>query len=297
MESDDAVMALMGKHIAEGKVPPISFYGQHRLGSFLAHCFALLSLVLGFSIPILRACALLFFLGFIVVQFFLLQRIFSATFASWGCLFLSLPLGDLMKISLDLAAGFSLVLFLGSLIVSLAYMIYFNQRDDLIPGLAFSMGLAFWSHQMTIPFSTLAAFFIFLRYRFRIKKYISVLVPLIMGTFPFLLYEIMTGFATSNILFSGKKLAINPTKFSWTFETAGYMLSSLKGASSILWLVPVLIGVALPIYFSLKKRKFLPENVYALFLTGGKTSCIQPDLVPPCKSRMNGVEFVRLCLH
>lgn len=172
IDSDDAVMALMGKHIADGKVPPVSFYGQHRLGSLLAHGFALLTLLFGFSLPILRICALLFFLGFLVVQFSLLKKIFSAEFATWAYLFLSLPLGDLMKISLDLAAGFSLMLFLGSLIIYLTYLVYYSRRDDLLPYLAFTMGLAFWSHQMTIPFSALAAFFIFLRHKFRVKAYI-----------------------------------------------------------------------------------------------------------------------------
>lgn len=266
IDSDDAVMALMGKHIADGKVPPVSFYGQHRLGSLLAHGFALLSLLFGFSIPILRACVLLFFLGFLVVQFLLLKRIFSAEFASLGCLFLSLPLGDLVKISLDLAAGFSLMLFLGSLIIYLTYLVYYDHRDDLIPFLAFTMGLAFWSHQMTIPFSAVAAFYIFLRHKFRIKEYISVAAFFIVGAFPFILYEIMTGFATSKILFSGEKFAMNPTKFSWTVKTTGYMMSSLYSISSVLWLVPIIIGVAFPIYASLKRRRLLADNVYALFL-------------------------------
>jgi hypothetical protein len=214
----------------------------------------------------LRACALLFFLGFLVVQFSLLKRIFSAEFASLACLFLSLPLGNLLNISLDLSAGFSLMLFLGSLIIYLTYIAYYNQRDDLFPFLAFTMGLAFWSHQMTIPFSSVAALFIFLRYKFRIKKYISVVALFIVGAFPFFLYEIMTGFATSNILFSGEKFALNTSKLSWTIKTTGYMISSVYNQSSVLWLAPVFFGVAYPIYASLKKRKLLADNIYALFL-------------------------------
>ena len=76
IDSDDAVMALMAKHIDDGRVPPVNFYGQHRLGSLLAHFFALLSLLFGFSIPILRACSLFFFLCFLVVQFFLARSDF-----------------------------------------------------------------------------------------------------------------------------------------------------------------------------------------------------------------------------
>jgi hypothetical protein len=266
MDSDDAVMALMGKHIADGEVPPVSFYGQHRLGSLLAHGFALLSLLFGFSIPILRVCALLFFLGFLVIQFSLLKRIFSIEFAFLVCLFLSLPLGDLMKISLDLAAGFSFMLFLGSLIIYLTYMVFYKERDHLIPFLAFTMGLAFWSHQMTIPFSLVAALFIFLRYKFRIKEYMPFGALFIVGAFPFFLYEIMTGFATSNILFSGEKFVMNPTKFSWTVKSTGYMMSSLYNISGVLLLIPILIGVAFTIFVSLKRRKLLADNMYALFL-------------------------------
>jgi len=86
------------------------------------------------------------------------------------------------------------------------------------------------------------------------------------GAFPFFLYEIMTGFATSNVLFSGEKFAMNPTKFSWTVETTSYMMSSLYSISSVLWLVPIFIGVAFPIYASLKRRRLLADNLYVLFL-------------------------------
>lgn len=76
----------------------------------------------------------------------------------------------------------------------------------------------------------------------------------------------MTGFATSNILFSGEKFAMNPAKFSWTAETTGYMISSVGSPSGVIWLVPVSIGVVISTYLSLKKKRFLADNMYFLFL-------------------------------
>jgi len=265
IDSDDAVMALMGKHIADGKVPPVSYYGQHRLGSLLSHFLALSIVLFGYSVSLLRFCSLVFFLGFICIQFLLLRRIFSHQVAAIGCLTLSLPIGHLIKISLDLAAGFSIVLFLGSLIIYLAYLIYYHGRDELTLALSFIMGLAFWSHQMSISFIATAVLFLFFKHRFHIHKYLPMVFFFVVGSFPFMLYEIFTKFATSSILFSGEKFSMSYEKINWFIKTIGHMLSSRYGLSNVLLFLLILFGIAIPIYSSLKNRKFLSSNVYTLF--------------------------------
>ncbi|MHA1725156.1 MAG: hypothetical protein ACTSXH_10000 [Promethearchaeota archaeon] len=151
----------MGKHISEGKTPPVSFYGQHRLGSLLAHFYALMFKLFGYSILVAKLSSLFFYLGFILIQFLLIQRITDKELAVFGCIFLSLPIGDLIKISLDSAAGFSLMLFLGSLIIYITYLIYFKNKLNLLPTLGFLMGLSFWSHQINIFFIITSLIFFF----------------------------------------------------------------------------------------------------------------------------------------
>ena len=47
MTSDHAVPLLMGKHISEGKLPPIYYYGQFYMGSLSEHFYALLFFLFG----------------------------------------------------------------------------------------------------------------------------------------------------------------------------------------------------------------------------------------------------------
>ena len=76
MNSDDGIAALMGKHISDGRLPPICFYGQQYMGSFPSHVYALFFKVFGYSIFVLKLATLLGFLGFIALIFLLLS-IFS----------------------------------------------------------------------------------------------------------------------------------------------------------------------------------------------------------------------------
>jgi len=81
MTSDDAVPALMGKHIAEGKTPPVCYYGGLYLGSLSSHYYALAFKVFGYSVFVLKCATLLVFLGFMVVQFVFLKAVFSFSLA------------------------------------------------------------------------------------------------------------------------------------------------------------------------------------------------------------------------
>ena len=90
----------MGKHIAEGKMPPICFYGQNYVGSLASHAYALFFLVFGYSIPALKIATLSFYLGFIVIQFLLLKDVFSFPFAFVYVPLLRLPFGQLLLVSI-----------------------------------------------------------------------------------------------------------------------------------------------------------------------------------------------------
>ncbi len=266
INSDDAVMILMGKHISEGKTPPVSFYGQHRLGSLLAHFYALMFKLFGYSILVAKLSSLFFYLGFILIQFLLIQRITDKELAVFGCIFLSLPIGDLIKISLDSAAGFSLMLFLGSLIIYITYLIYFKNKLNLLPTLGFLMGLSFWSHQINIFFIITSLIFLFLKFRFiNIKKYLLTAMYFALGCFPLILYEIFTNFATFSIIFSGEKFALNWIKFEWFFKKLGYLifLNSEFEFLSVILLVLSFMFIAI---YSIKNKNFLPLNFYSVFL-------------------------------
>jgi hypothetical protein len=143
MNSDDAIMALMGKHISEGKTPPICFYGQRYMGSLSSHYYALFFRLFGYSILILKCATLLIFLAFMAVNFFFLKNVFSYPFAAIVTIFFSLPFPVLVRASLDNTSAFPLVFLLGTLVIYLSYLISFKGRKEWLPCLGFLMGMAF----------------------------------------------------------------------------------------------------------------------------------------------------------
>src|SRR5574344_689667 len=67
LDSDEAIVGLMAKHINEGKTSPIFYYGQHYLGSLEAYAVAGLFKFFGFSAIALKAVPLIFSLIFVVL--------------------------------------------------------------------------------------------------------------------------------------------------------------------------------------------------------------------------------------
>ena len=207
VDSDDVIPILVGKHISEGKLPPVYHYGQQYLGTFPYHIYALMFKIFGYSILIVLLVSLIFYLAFITTQFILFKEVFSSSNLSFIlCLFYCLPIGHLLAVSFHVGISFSLVLFLSSLTIYLSFLIYKKNREDLIPILGFCLGLLFWIHPETIVFAISSFIIVALKFRFKLKKYIHLLIYSLIGGFPFILSEIGRKFASLEYLFSGRKV-------------------------------------------------------------------------------------------
>jgi len=194
MTSDDAIPALMGKHIAEGKVPPVCFYGQLYMGSLSSHFFALVFKIFGYSMLALKSATLVFFLAFMAVQFLLLKEAFSLYFALAVTFFYSLPFPQLITASLDNTSAYPLVLLLGASLLYLSYRIAHRGQENLLPALGFLAGLAFWTHQITAAFILTSLLYLLFRMKFRIKTWALLLYSGALGFLPQLLIEVMNRF-------------------------------------------------------------------------------------------------------
>ena len=205
MTSDDAVPALMGKHIAEGKTPPVCFYGQLYMGSLSSHYYALAFKVFGYSIFVLKCATLLVFLAFMAVQFVFLKEVFSFSLALAVSVFYSLPISPLVKAGLDNTSAFALVLLLGSLLLYLSYLIRARSRENLLPVLGLMMGLAFWTHQITAAFIVTSLLLLVVQLRWQFRKYAVVAYWAFLGFLPQLLVEFFSGFNLIPFLMHGER--------------------------------------------------------------------------------------------
>jgi len=265
MSSDDAIPALMGKHISEGKLPPVYYYGQLYMGSFSEHIFALMFAIFGYSIFLLKFTTLLFFLAFIATQFIFMKEIFSFRFSFIVSLFYSLPIGHMIPVTFDNTGAFPLVLFLGSCILYISYLIYWKNNENLIPLLGFLMGISFWTHQITVCFIMTSFAILLFKFKLRLKKYLRLFFFFLIGCLPLLMVEIYEKFLLLKFLIPGKIELALWEKLKTTIRLTLSLVSLETHPSSIFFLAFILLGFLTLLYFSIRKKKLLPQGMYSIF--------------------------------
>ncbi len=266
MNSDQAISALMAKHITEGQVPPINYYGQQYMGSLGSHIYALVFRVFGYSILTAEAVSLLFYLAFVVIQFLFFKDIFSTAWAAVLSLFYSLPLWHLIVISFDSSNPFALVLFLQAAILYTAYAIAYRNKDRFWPLLGFLMGLSFWTHQITAAAILTGLLVVAFKTRFSIKRYGQLLFYGVAGGFPLLLNEILNKFQILRFLLREDNTSEQGEKLKATLDMVRSLLFYEGRPARSFFLFFLLAGMASFVYLSFRKRENAPGIIFLLFL-------------------------------
>lgn len=254
MDSDEAIPALMGKHIAEGGRPPLYFYGAFFQGSLPQHYTAVFFKLFGYSVFLAKLSALLAFGAFLVVQFFLLKKAFSFGVACLAGLFYVLPWHELVRTSLDLASGFPVVLFLGSLAFYLTAGIVFEDKAKRLAVLGFVLGLAFWSHQISIIFCVTVAPFLIYKFRLRLKSYLELGVYFLIGSFPLLVNEFARSFPIVRVFFLGQAGSTGGHKLRHARRFLLALFSSGPPAASLIYLGVIAAGFLSIILLVVRKK-------------------------------------------
>jgi len=266
MTSDHAVPALMGKHISEGKLPPVYYYGQFYMGSLSEHFFALVFFLFGYSVFALKLSTLLFFLAFITVQFIFLEEVFGFDFSLCVCLFYCLPIGHLITVSFDNTSAYPLVLFLGSLLLYLSYRVAYKNEVQLLPWVGFLMGLSFWTHQISFAFIVTSFAFLAVKFRLKVRKYFSLTVFAAIGCLPALILEVIEGFPLIRFLSpDGSKIFLAER----VDRAVRFILSLLflkESPQNAILLIPIALGLGIPVFFAIKTKKVPPEGIFSFFL-------------------------------
>jgi len=264
MTSDGAVPALMGKHIAEGQTPPVCYYGQLYMGSLCSHYYALAFKVFGYSIFVLEWATLLIYLGFMAVQFVFVKEVFSFPLALAVGFFYSLPLSPLVVAGLDNTSAFALVLLLGSLLLYLSYRIGFRSRENLLPALGLTIGLAFWTHQITMAFIVTSLLILVSKLRWQPWKYARLAYWAFLGFLPQLLVEVFFGFRLIPFLMSGKRV-VSWGKAKAALDFTSGLLSPDSPRAGYVFVGLALTGAVSVVAMALKKKASRPRVVFVLF--------------------------------
>jgi 4-amino-4-deoxy-L-arabinose transferase-like glycosyltransferase len=265
MNSDDSIAALMGKHISEGRMPPICFYGQQYMGSFPSHVYALFFKVFGYSIFVLKLATLLAYLGFIALIFLLFADLFEVAPAAVMTAFFILPIGHLVLISLDNSSGFGFVLFFEAAILWGARRAVATGSARVLPPLGFVMGLAFWTNQAAATVILTAVLYLVWKLRRRWTALFTLAGFAALGALPLVYQEISNRFQIFYFLFGGEKGGLFREKLA---ETAKLFQSLLSPDGRIpLWAIGLLMlaGFAALAVRAIRSKGKDPVSLIVLF--------------------------------
>jgi hypothetical protein len=265
--SDDAVALLISKHIAEGRLPPIYHYGQDYLGTLPHHLYALVFQFSGPSVLALAIAYFLFYLGFIVIQYYLFKEIgASPKVSALLALFYCLPIGELLGASFSFGVHIAIYLFLGSLCLYLSLRVYKYDKKNTLPVIGFLLGLAFWTHPIVLTYGLCSAILIAWRYRAQIKRYLTLMAFFLVGFFPTILSEIDNNFGTVRFLFSGQNDSARLVdRIRVVFQEILHLLTPGINLWSWLFLAFLGLGMLAILATCLHKKKVHPEIIFVAF--------------------------------
>jgi 4-amino-4-deoxy-L-arabinose transferase-like glycosyltransferase len=152
--ADEAVVALMAKHILQGE-RPIFFYGQAYMGSLDAVLAAGGFALFGEHVWIIRAVQILLFAGTIVLWFFFCEEGFgSCAAARTAVLLLAVPPVLVTLYTTVSLGGYGEALFFGTLCLLFALQIIRGRAGGARWfGLGLSAGIGFWSFPLSLLLS------------------------------------------------------------------------------------------------------------------------------------------------
>lgn len=215
MNSDEAVMGLMAKHMADGQGIPLVIYGQAYMGSLEAMLGAVFYHIFGPSIFALRLGLLVIFVLFLSSMYVMTRLLYDRQLAviTTGVLCLGTP--EIFLHQLFAAGGYPEIVLLGSMLFIVATLLvtsaYCDAPDDgrakrrrLILFVVYGLlaGLGIWSDPLIMPVIAASGLLI-LRFDWREVCWPGgglLLIGLIMGLAPLIKHNLEVPWQQSTIV-------------------------------------------------------------------------------------------------
>ena len=295
--SDEAVVALMARHILQGETP-IFFYGQAYMGSADAYLVAAGFWIFGEQVWVIRLVQCLLYLGTILTTWWILSKwAGNPRAAAAAVLLLAIPAVNLTLYTTASLGGYGEALLLGNLVIiaglSLAGLLKNpygkNQRPKtaltaLILGLLIGLGL--WINGLTLVYALPVLFYILFTV-IRNKSWqalatltLSGLAGVLIGALPWWLYAAQNGFVSLTSELFGSAIAVEAGTFGARvlshFSSLVLLGSSaalgLRPTWAVRWillpLIPLVVGFwGVILYAAIRKiaRPFPGRAVMALY--------------------------------
>lgn len=201
---DEILPGLMSKHILEGKELPVFYYGQNYLGAFESYVGAMFFWIFGISILSCKLAPFLFSVLLIITTFYFGKCLYDEKIGLLSAMFMSIPTSYIFEWSLAARSGFVEHLVVFTLMGTLFWSIFVKEDNSLVKVSLFGFvcGLGLWIYQTVVIY-----FVIFLVLGIPRLKSMDVrkfVIPFslffLMGSFPFVIFQIFHPLATAEIL-------------------------------------------------------------------------------------------------
>lgn len=163
--ADEAVVALMAKHILAGE-RPVFFYGQAYMGSLDAWLVALAFVLMGPSVMAVRAVQTVLYMGLIATTYLLGRRLLREEWAARAAaLVIAFPPVLLTLYTTASLGGYGETLLLGTILLLLGHRLAHEDRDRPGRWLLFGLlaGLGFWTFGLILVYLVPLAAFLLVR--------------------------------------------------------------------------------------------------------------------------------------
>jgi hypothetical protein len=218
VNSDNAVMPLMGKHMLEKGEFPIFYYGQDWFGSLSAMIHAAVFLVLGGTPPwSVHVAPLLFFLGFCLVLYLLTRDALGPAVALWALAWNVVTPVRLSEFTTMPHGGYIEGLMLGTVVLWLSVRLVPAQgrwrKGGYYALLGFAGGLAWWTSPLVIYQVLAGGLYVVMRERAAavVKGTLLSLPAFLLGAAPFFYYYALDPYSSLSNLGGGYALSHVPT--------------------------------------------------------------------------------------
>ena len=164
--SDEAIVALMARHILMG-ARPVFFYGQAYMGSLDAWLVAGGFLIFGQQVWVIRLVQALLYLGTLWTTWLLGQRAFGSRRTGWlAALLLAVPTVNMTVYTTASLGGYGEALLLGNLMLLVSLGLYRRANSgQRLNGASFALwgllaGLGLWANGLTLVYSAPSGIFL-----------------------------------------------------------------------------------------------------------------------------------------
>lgn len=209
LDSDEAVIGLMARHILQGEYP-VFFWGQNYMGAFQAYFAAIFFAVFGPSTFWLHVSVLLLTMGFLAAMYGLASAAYGRVVGVVTLLWLAV--GPTMGVLRELKAigGYQDILLFGALTLLGVWArlrqpqrMPHTQREWLIAlatyaGLGVAMGVGLWSDLLILPVLLLAAIALLVGRPREVFSWLglALLVAFVISAYPYISFNIVHPNAT-----------------------------------------------------------------------------------------------------